>query len=330
MPESGQPRILVVDDNRLVLEMIQDGFRDAGFEVTTAQNGALALESARADLPDAIVSDILMPTMDGWELFRAVREDPELREVPFLFLTSEREASKRVEGLRMGAEDYVTKPFVVEELVLRVRLIIERQGGRGKESEVPRESVLAGHTSHLPIADLLQLLSSNGKTGVLRLLAEQPGQIVFKEGRVVQAEVPGATGRKALYRLVGWGDARFAFDPEGGVEVVEEIAGSTAEVVMDALVELDELERLRGEAPPFESVFRVRRESRERVRSEGLSKTEFEIVRAAKEGIALSEMVNRSRATDTEVLRTVIDLLSRGVLEPAEEPGTGGGPGSEA
>jgi CheY-like chemotaxis protein len=270
-----------------------------------------------------------MPMMDGWELFRAVREDPDLREIPFLFLSSEREAAKRVEGLRMGAEDYVTKPFVVEELVLRVRLILERHAEKGREEDLPERSVLAGHTSHLPIADLLQLLSSNGKTGVLRLLADQPGQIVFSEGRIIQAEVPGATGRKALYRLVGWGDARFAFDPEGSVDVVEEIAGSTAEVVMDALVELDDLERLRLEAPALDSAFRVRREARERVRSEGLSKTEFEIVRAAKGGITLAEMVDRSRATDTEVLRTVIDLLSRGVLEPVEVGSGGAGPGSE-
>jgi DNA-binding response OmpR family regulator len=321
MPETPEPRILVVDDNRLVLEMIQDGFREAGFQVVTAADGAEALETARGERPDAIVSDILMPVMDGWELFRAVREDPDLSEIPFLFLTSEREAAKRIEGLRMGAEDYVTKPFVVEELVLRVRLIVERHGPRAKEEGAAEDSVLAGHTSHLPIADLLQLLSSNGKTGILRLMSAEPGQILFREGRVIQAEVPGATGRKALYRLVAWNDARFAFDPEGDVEVAEEIVGSTAEVVMDALVELDDLERLSQEAPPFEALFRVRREARERVRSEGLSKTEFEIVRAAKKGISLGEMVQRSRATDTEVLRTVLDLLSRGVLEPVDEDG---------
>lgn len=330
MPQSPEPRILVVDDNRLVLEMIQDGFREAGFVVITAADGAEALARAREARPDAIVSDILMPVMDGWELFRSVREDPELAAVPFLFLTSEREAAKRIEGLRMGAEDYVTKPFVVEELILRVRLIVERHGGRKAGEEPGEDSVLAGHTSHLPIADLLQLLSSNGKTGVLRLMADEPGQIVFREGRVIQAEVSGATGRKALYRLVGWENARFAFDPEAGAEVEEEIVGSTAEVVMDALVELDDLERLKQDAPPFETAFRVRREARERVRSEGLSKTEYEIVRAAKGGISLGEMIQRSRATDTEVLRTVVELLSRGVLELEGEAGGSGLPESEA
>lgn len=328
MSSTASLRILVVDDNRLIREMVRDAFQQAGFQVEAAADGAEALELARAHRPDVVISDILMPVMDGWDLFRSIRGEPDLASVPFIFLTSEREAAKRVRGLRMGAEDYVTKPFAVEELVLRAQLIMDRHGPPAS-LQTPPHPVLSGHTSHLPIADLLQLLSSNGKTGILHLEAEEPGRVFFQEGRIVQAEIPRARGLKALYRLIAWPEADFRFAPGDLPDVGKQIKGVTAQVLMEGLVEMDEKAQILATGPGLRSVFRLCSKSRAEVEVEGLVPLEYEVLLAAKAGFTTQEVMDRSLATDGEVLKTLDALLDRKVIEvvePGDEaPGGGGG-----
>ena len=127
-PAPARPRrLLVVDDSRLIVTMVRDFFEPQGYVVEEAGHGAEALERIRASVPDVIVADVLMPVMDGWALFEEVRRRPETAEVPFLFLTVEGDLPKRLRGFHLGADDYVTKPFAVEELHARVERIVARR-----------------------------------------------------------------------------------------------------------------------------------------------------------------------------------------------------------
>ncbi len=115
------PRILVVDDvatNRLMVEAILKG---EGVEIVTAANGMEALAAAAANLPDLILLDVMMPGMDGYEVCRKIKEYPERRLVPVIFLTSCSETHEVVKGFEAGCVDYVTKPFRAVELLARVR-----------------------------------------------------------------------------------------------------------------------------------------------------------------------------------------------------------------
>jgi two-component system, OmpR family, response regulator ResD len=123
------PRVLVVDDDPTVAEVVASYLDRAGFAVDRAADGPSALERAAAHRPDLVVLDLMLPGIDGFEVYRRLRAtDP----VPVIMLTARGEEDDRVLGLEMGADDYVTKPFSPRELVLRVESVLRRAGARGQ------------------------------------------------------------------------------------------------------------------------------------------------------------------------------------------------------
>ncbi len=137
-PEAGpEARILVVDDETNILELLAVSLRFQGFEVYTAANGPAALDLAREIRPDAVILDVMMPGMDGFGVLRRLRADG--IDAPALFLTARDSLQDKITGLTLGGDDYVTKPFSLEEVVARLRVILRRTGtAAGQEDEGPR------------------------------------------------------------------------------------------------------------------------------------------------------------------------------------------------
>jgi two-component system, OmpR family, response regulator MprA len=120
-------RILVVDDERAVRESIERALRLEGYEVVEAANGAEALGSVAGQAPDAMVLDLMMPEVDGLEVCRQLRAEGD--RLPILVLTARDSVSDRVRGLDAGADDYLVKPFALDELLARLRALLRRSGG---------------------------------------------------------------------------------------------------------------------------------------------------------------------------------------------------------
>ncbi|MDR7170704.1 two-component system OmpR family response regulator [Nocardia kruczakiae] len=121
-----EARVLVVDDEPMIVELLSVSLRYQGFEVATAANGAEGLDRAKQFRPDALIVDVMMPGMDGFGLLRRLRADG--IDAPVLFLTARDEVEDKITGLTLGADDYVTKPFSLEEVVARLRVILRRSG----------------------------------------------------------------------------------------------------------------------------------------------------------------------------------------------------------
>ena len=118
--------ILVVDDDPLILQLLQVNFEMEGFTVITAADGQEGVERTRADRPDIVVSDVMMPRMSGLELVAELKADPELARIPVLLLTARAQHPDVTGGLDAGADDYVTKPFEPLELVDRVNQLLDK------------------------------------------------------------------------------------------------------------------------------------------------------------------------------------------------------------
>ncbi|MEU5261896.1 response regulator transcription factor [Amycolatopsis sp. NPDC021455] len=130
-------RILVVDDDRAVRESLRRSLEFNGYQVQLASDGAQALEAIIADRPDAMVLDVMMPRLDGLEVARRLRSTGD--DLPILVLTARDTVSDRVSGLDAGADDYLPKPFALEELLARLRALLRRavpEGQNGQASEV--------------------------------------------------------------------------------------------------------------------------------------------------------------------------------------------------
>ena len=123
-PSQAPPRVLVVDDDRAVRESLRRSLEFNGYEVALAADGAEALASISGSAPDVVVMDVMMPRLDGLEATRALRKAG--NDVPILVLTARDAVGDRVEGLDAGADDYLTKPFALQELLARLRALLRR------------------------------------------------------------------------------------------------------------------------------------------------------------------------------------------------------------
>ncbi len=121
-----KPRILVVEDDFDISNMLRIYFQSQGYEVAVAPRGGDALEMCRQQLPNIVVLDIMLPDIDGYEVCRQLRSNLRTSHIPIIFLTQKDERSDKIQGLELGADDYITKPFDVEELRLRVKNAIAR------------------------------------------------------------------------------------------------------------------------------------------------------------------------------------------------------------
>jgi two-component system OmpR family response regulator len=127
-----EARLLVVDDEPTILELLAGSLRFAGFDVVTAASGTEALRAAAAARPDLILLDVMMPDGDGFEVVRAIRGAPPAPggpHVPVIFLTARGAVHERVAGLTLGGDDYITKPFSLDEVLARIRAVLRRARG---------------------------------------------------------------------------------------------------------------------------------------------------------------------------------------------------------
>ncbi|MDO5749823.1 MAG: response regulator transcription factor [Rothia sp. (in: high G+C Gram-positive bacteria)] len=134
---TAEAKLLVVDDEFNILELLATSLRFAGFEVVTAGNGRDALEAAEREQPDLILLDVMMPGMDGFEVTRRLRDAG--RTYPVLFLTAKDAVEDKVAGLGAGGDDYVTKPFSLDEVIARIRAILRRsRSAEGQDDAILR------------------------------------------------------------------------------------------------------------------------------------------------------------------------------------------------
>jgi DNA-binding response OmpR family regulator len=168
-------KILIIEDETDVADLLTLNLRKAGYTVSMAADGANGLQKARDDRPDFIILDLMLPKMSGLEVCKILKSDTATTHIPILMLTAKAEEIDRIVGLEFGADDYVTKPFSPREIVLRIRAILRR-------GETPDESLKAGPISIDPARHEVRV---NGKPvrltslefKLLRTLVQRHGRV---------------------------------------------------------------------------------------------------------------------------------------------------------
>lgn len=136
--------ILVIDDDDLVSRTLQRALKHYDYQVMTASSGIEGLQLARRHRPDLFILAIMMPGVDGYQVCRQIRGDPLLQDAPVLFLTAKAKDEDKIEGFRAGGDDYLVKPFNMQELELRVKAILRRAGPEKIEPEATVNEVVVG------------------------------------------------------------------------------------------------------------------------------------------------------------------------------------------
>jgi two-component system OmpR family response regulator len=177
----GSPiNILVVDDEAVLAELVSMALRYEGWNIATASDGASAIAAARTTRPDAVVLDIMLPDMSGLDVLRKLRE--QYSNVPVLLLTAKDALEDRIAGLTAGGDDYVTKPFSIEEVVLRLRALLRRTGVAAEDSGaqiIVGDLVLDEDSHEVTRGGELVVLTST-EFELLRFLMRNPKRVLSK------------------------------------------------------------------------------------------------------------------------------------------------------
>jgi len=231
--------ILIVDSENSTLRILKDVLIRNGFIVYFAPNCALAMQIAIKNLPDLILSEIVLQDMDGREFMKTVHHAPETSEIPFIFLSSRTLLSDKVSALDAGAEDYISKPFNETELLARIKVVLRRYNKR-QVTTLTEDDGIKGDLKDINLVDLVQLFDMGRKTATLEISGEErEGRIYFERGEIIHAVSDKLFGKRALYDLFAVQEGTFVVHLNVSSKI-RTIEGTSTNLIMEIMHRLDE------------------------------------------------------------------------------------------
>src|ERR1700726_2359743 len=237
-------RLLVAEDNPLVRDLIQKGL-DPHCEVVIAEDGGDALLKVIDEPPDVILCDYKMPGLNGRQLFEKLRGREQTRHIPFLFMASRADIEERLRPLVDGVEDFVTKPFLVKDLVRIAKKVVDRLHLEKLQSKGSRPGVIQGRLEEMSMIDLMQSLEMGQKS--CRLIVKkgsETGELYFSGGQCRAAKTGNTEGDDAVYRVLLWTEGEFEIDfGAANVSNRTTTTRNTTGLLMEAMRLMDEASR---------------------------------------------------------------------------------------
>ncbi|TFH01943.1 MAG: response regulator [Calditrichales bacterium] len=182
-------KVLVVDDEESIIELVEYNLLKAGYEVSSVNSGEAALKRVKDDPPEVILLDLFLPGVDGLEVCRILKQDPQTRHIPILMITAKGEESDIVAGLELGADDYITKPFSPKVLIARMRTVLRRvdlSSDEEAEAVIQFDALYIDTRKHLVTIDGEPIGLTHTEFQLLHFLGGKPGW-VFTRSQIVDA-----------------------------------------------------------------------------------------------------------------------------------------------
>jgi CheY-like chemotaxis protein len=237
-------RLLLADDNPLIRDLVLKALEPV-CEVVLADDGADALLKVIDEPPDVILCDYKMPGLDGRQLFEKLRGRQTTRHIPFLFMASRADIEERLRPLVDGVEDFVTKPFLVKDLVRITKKVVDRLHLEKLQTKASRPGVIQGRLEEMSMIDLMQSLEMGQKS--CRLIVQkgaERGELYFASGQCRDARSGEIEGDDAVYRVVLWTEGEFEIDfNAANASTRTSTTRTTTGLLMEAMRLMDESSR---------------------------------------------------------------------------------------
>jgi CheY-like chemotaxis protein len=241
-------KILLVDDNPMVLEMLRRDLAELTAPVVTAADGADALLKAIDDPPDLLVSDYDMPGMNGRQLIEKLKGRANTARLPIMLLASKADINEKLRMLQDAVEDFVEKPFFLKEAVAHIKKVIDKIALEKLTREAAGESKVRGSLAQMSCLDLLQSLEMGRKSCSLAITSNNERcEMYFSEGQINHAVCGKLRGDVAVYKVLTWQTGNFMIDFTG-VSPEQTITRSTQGLLMEGLRLVDEANKDNVEA----------------------------------------------------------------------------------
>jgi CheY-like chemotaxis protein len=237
-------KLLVAEDNPLVRDLVAKGL-EPFCEVMIAADGADALLKVVDEPPDVILCDYNMPGLNGRQLFEKLRARESTRHIPFLFMASRTDIEERLRPLIEGAEDFISKPFLLKDLVRSAKKVVDRLHLEKLQKQASRPGVIQGRLEEMSMIDLLQSLEMGQKSCrlVVRKGAER-GELFFASGQCRDARIDDLKGDDAVLKVVLWTEGEFEIDfNAANASTATTTTRTTTGLLMEAMRLLDEANR---------------------------------------------------------------------------------------
>ena len=174
-------RVLIVEDEKALAEILEYNFKKEGYTVDTALDGEIALDKIIFKAPDLIILDWMLPKLSGIELCRRVRSNKKVKNIPIIMLTARGEEKDRLKGLEMGADDYVTKPFSINELLARAKAVLKRIRPIFAEEEVTFEDIKINIGTHKVFRNSKEIKLGPTEFNLLRFFMENISRVFSRQ-----------------------------------------------------------------------------------------------------------------------------------------------------
>ncbi len=312
-------KILVVDDAADIRLFVSAVLEGTGHQVLTAEDPMKAISLLSVADVDALILDVMMPRFTGFELLEILRRDARTRLLPVLLLSSLSETKERVRGMRLGATDFLPKPFDPEELVVRVeRMVTHRPVSPGGQ---------VGDLDETGLIRVLQGLEQEKRSGALRLSCEsRHGWIELRKGELIKAQYGLLEGAEAIFTMLSIRDSRFSFEPSTEAEIQSTKANEDLRIPQLALKAAqleDELSRYDEDLPAENAgLFVVRALSTGAHPTRDLPFKEIYERIDTLPGVTLEELIAHEFASSIKV-RLAVAVLARAAVVEAVIEGTG-------
>lgn len=296
--------VLLVDDDRELIELMKFNFEQRGWEVKASYDGMDAILKINRFKPDIVISDIMMPGVDGYSLLDTIKQDKNLKTIPFIFISGIADIENRIRGFSGGADDYLVKPFAFEELFARSK---SRLNVFNKMQELESKG-LRGNLAVLSVSDLLQNLTTTYKTGIIKIEnSKVKGEMKIKDGKLLDVKVGNKTGWPAFYCLMTQNSGNFSF-------VEEKLRGRKLEKSVERMIlefarQYDEEQRtlkvLGGKNIVF-SVISEKKDTKEKIVNE--------LFKLIDKGRTLNYMIDKLPYSSSQIVEKIFNLLSEGYI----------------
>jgi CheY-like chemotaxis protein len=336
MSRSDPLKLVIVEDDPAQRKLMEVVLAAEEYRIFGANDGEEGMALVQRELPSAVVADVMMPSLDGFEMCRRLRTDPKTAHIPIIFVTARATIDDKLRAFDLGADDYLTKPYVPAELVSRVKAVLRRvraavpQGAEAAEpDEAERELrvarllssspgvLLAGRLSTASVIDVLQAISWGTISGRLSVSARSFGSIELRGGQLVQARVisdrGSIYGMKAWLRLASWTQGVFELRDVGDEPpsvLGRSISMPLQNLLLEAAYYRDEVEKALGILRTPHLLLEQRRSP-----AEGAEPLDLQVWAAVGgSGLELERLLDQLEATDLEILHSLLRLLKQGSL----------------
>ncbi|MFQ5822633.1 MAG: response regulator [bacterium] len=309
-------RILIADNNPQEVQDLRKSLVASGYEVKIVDNGVDALNICREFRPHLVLSEVKLPKIDGHHLLRELKSQTTTKSIPFILMSRHRAVEERVHSINLGVDDYISKPFDINDVLLHFEIILKEIE---KFESTPKNHTkgFSGKLSEMNLIELLQTMEIGKKTGVVKLQNDSKEGIVFlKDGVILDVSLDDLEPKDALYRLFTWGEGTFRVEIKE-INRTKVLKESMGDLIYQGLIRRDRWERLSKRLPPLQAVIK----QGPKLNENNLTNEERSLIRLINGKMRLIDLIELSKCDDLKALQIVSDLFVRGsIMEvPLEE-----------